>query len=135
MNISEEIKKRRKENGLTQKQLALLSGLSESAIRQYELKLRTPKTEQLQKIAEALGCSINSLLGVDKDSENNIAYYLEKIYSLLGYSIYIDDPEHPIFIIHDKKSYLVRGNELDNTQNQILNYIRFCLESIIQKDK
>lgn len=54
-NIGENIRKFRKKANLTQKELAEKCGLAEITIRQYETGKRTPKTEILAKIADALG--------------------------------------------------------------------------------
>lgn len=51
---SRKIKKLREKRQLTQKQLAELSGISESALRSYELGDRKPKKEVLEHIAKAL---------------------------------------------------------------------------------
>ena len=51
---SRKIKKLREKRRLTQKQLAELSGISESALRSYELGDRKPKKEVLEHIAKAL---------------------------------------------------------------------------------
>ena len=52
---SYKIKRLREKRQLTQKQLAELSGISESAMRSYELGDRKPKKEVLERIAMALG--------------------------------------------------------------------------------
>lgn len=65
MTVGENIKRIRKERGLTQKKLGGLCGLSEGMIRQYELNLRTPKLETVEKIASALGVAPSILMGVD----------------------------------------------------------------------
>ena len=51
---SRKIKNLREKRQLTQKQLAELSGISESALRSYELGDRKPKKEVLEHIAKAL---------------------------------------------------------------------------------
>lgn len=55
MSIGEQIKAIRKQKGLTQKQLAELTGLLEPTIRKYESGQRIPKSDNLIKIASALG--------------------------------------------------------------------------------
>ena len=62
------LKKIRKERGLTQKELSAKSKVSENAIKQYEGGKRNPRTEQLEKLAEALGVSPALLLGVEPNS-------------------------------------------------------------------
>lgn len=54
MTIGERIKHLRIEKKLSQKQLAILSGLSEISIRKYEADERRPKLETLRRIASAL---------------------------------------------------------------------------------
>lgn len=68
MEIGEKIKFYRKANKLTQKELADLSGISEISIRKYEGGDRFPKTQQLQKIANALTIGGNELLQVKPDT-------------------------------------------------------------------
>lgn len=63
MTVAENIKRIRKKKGLTQKQLGKKCGMAESTLRQYELGYRHPKIETIQKIANALDCSIIALTG------------------------------------------------------------------------
>ena len=60
MSIGNNIKRLRIEKKLTQKKLSELTGISEVMISQYELGLRNPKLENLQKIAKAL--NVHSLV-------------------------------------------------------------------------
>lgn len=66
MTIGERIKQVRTKKGLTQKQLGSISGTSEITIRQYELGKRQPRLEQLRRIADALGISLDLLLSKDE---------------------------------------------------------------------
>lgn len=59
--IGSKMKHFRQQKKLTQKKLGELCGLSEGMIRQYELGLRNPKIETIQKIAVALEVSPNRL--------------------------------------------------------------------------
>lgn len=58
MTIGENIKRIRKERGLTQKELGKLCGMNEVQIRQYELNKANPKIETIDRIASALGVFI-----------------------------------------------------------------------------
>lgn len=62
MNIGSKIKNIRQEKGLTQKQLAQLTGLSEISIRKYESNSRNPKIENIKKIAKALDIETANLV-------------------------------------------------------------------------
>ena len=64
MAIGENIKRIRKEKGLTQKTLGELCKINEVQIRQYELGKANPKIETIQKIANALGVSEYELQGI-----------------------------------------------------------------------
>jgi transcriptional regulator with XRE-family HTH domain len=55
MTIGENIRRIRKEKGLTQKQLGELCGINEANIRKYELGKANPKVQTVDKIARALG--------------------------------------------------------------------------------
>ena len=64
-DIGENIRRARKEQGLTQIQLSKRSGVSQSAISDIENPTMTkqPNTDTIQKIANALNCSVDTLLG------------------------------------------------------------------------
>lgn len=61
MSIPENIKKIRREKGLTQKELGKLCGMADSAIRRYESGRANPKINTLIKIAEALNCEVSDI--------------------------------------------------------------------------
>ena len=70
MNIKETFPQRlvrlRKEKGLSQKELATLSGLSPRMIAHYESQVSHPSLDKIEKIAAALGMGITELLGSQK---------------------------------------------------------------------
>ena len=66
MTVGENIKRIRKENGLTQKQLGELCKMNEVQIRQYETGKANPKIETIGKIANALGVSLFKIISVDE---------------------------------------------------------------------
>ena len=63
MTIGENIRKHRKEKGLTQKKLGELCipPIAESTIRRYELGKLNPKIATIKKIADALGVSVGDI--------------------------------------------------------------------------
>ena len=66
--LAENIKSERKQQGLTQEQLAAKSGVATVTIRQYEGEKRQPRIEQLEKIAQACGVkTISFFAGVFDD--------------------------------------------------------------------
>lgn len=57
MTTGEKIKRIRQHRGMTQKELGDAVGLTANRIAQYEMGYRTPKRDQLNKIAHALNVS------------------------------------------------------------------------------
>ena len=66
MTVGANIKRIRKEKGLTQKKLGELCGIAESNIRKYENGKQNPKIETIERIANALGESAMRLLPIEK---------------------------------------------------------------------
>ena len=62
MISGDKLKELRLLRGLTQKELAVKSELTDAAIRNYELGNRSPSMEQMGKIANALECDISALI-------------------------------------------------------------------------
>lgn len=62
MTVGQRIKETRKANGISQFELGARLGVSQAMIAQYESNSRNPKLETLQKIADALGVPVSSLL-------------------------------------------------------------------------
>ena len=81
MSTGSRIKRYRKAAGLTQKQLAEAIGLGESAVRNYERDVRTPKKEQLDAMAEAMDIAPEALYAIDA---NNAREALEVLFRLEG---------------------------------------------------
>jgi transcriptional regulator with XRE-family HTH domain len=67
--IGQRIRRARQRKGWTQAELGLRSGLRESMICKYELGHHTPSPKHLSRIADALGVSVDYLLG--RESEHH----------------------------------------------------------------
>lgn len=63
MKFNERLKKMREEKGLTQVQLANLSGISSRMIQKYECGGSRPRYDAAEKLAKALNASVSELLG------------------------------------------------------------------------
>ena len=68
--IGEKIRAYREFRGLSQVQLAELSGIYVGTIRKYELGIRNPKPDQLEKIASALGLNVSIFLDFNIDRKS-----------------------------------------------------------------
>lgn len=63
MELNDKIKKLMNDAGLTQKQLADKSKVTEASMSKYLKGTRTPRTDVVVKIAKALGVSVEALIG------------------------------------------------------------------------
>lgn len=70
------IRRKRQELGMTQLDLAERTGLSEAAVRSYELGTRNPKDAHREAITEALGVSADYLREHDGYRESEIVHFL-----------------------------------------------------------
>jgi len=84
MKIGERLKKFRTAKALSQKQLAVMSKMSEPAIRNYELGNRYPNGKQLEKIAGALGISPFAIADPDFDNYKSLMHSLFQLEDLYG---------------------------------------------------
>lgn len=82
LSVGENIRRQRKKKGLTQKKLAEITKLNEVTIRSYEAGKYKPKIEALQKIADALEVSTDSLMNWNKEDENKRRVFYKAIEKL-----------------------------------------------------
>ena len=68
------IRKYRKERKLKQSELALLIGVTRTAVTKWESGETSPRTDRLLKIADVLRCSVDDLLNARK---NNLPRFKE----------------------------------------------------------
>lgn len=71
MNFGEKLKDLRREKNLTQQTLGQLIGVSTVTVRSWENNSRSPGMEQLMRISRALNTSIDSLLEVNFDRDDD----------------------------------------------------------------
>lgn len=60
------------EQGISRKEFSAMTGLTEAAISRYCTGAREPKSVTLATIANALGVSVDSLLGTPSDDPNTL---------------------------------------------------------------
>ena len=65
------IKEQRKALGISQTKLGEFCGVTKGTISQYENGKREPDLTTLKKIAAALHCTVDYLLGIDDDNGNS----------------------------------------------------------------
>ena len=72
MTTGEKIKYFRNMRGISQETLGQLSGINSATIKKYEYGIRNPKPDQLLKIANALGVSINVFTDFDIETASDV---------------------------------------------------------------
>lgn len=70
--VGKKIRAYREFRGLNQIQLAELSGINVGTIRKYELGIRNPKPDQLEKIASALGLNVSIFLDFNIETAGDV---------------------------------------------------------------
>jgi transcriptional regulator with XRE-family HTH domain len=72
MGISCKIKELRKENGLTQKQLAKILNISETGFASWEQGLSEPNTDNIINLCQIFNVSADYLLGIENEAGTKI---------------------------------------------------------------
>ncbi len=146
MTVGEKIRKFRIDQGYTQKELAIMSGLSESAIRNYELGNRFPSSEQLEKIANSLKISPYAMSDPNFDTYVSVMHALFALEDQYGLHAYRDESgvQKKLFTIILKKycHLIVNGHRKSQESPQNRHFLaliyysnstitnQFCLEII-----
>ena len=131
--LGERIRFYRQQAGLTQKELAGLCEVSESAIRNYELGNRVPDFLTLHAIAEKLRVNYAAIAGekvTDLEGALQALYKLEEIYGL--YPTEVDGQIH--FVFRDSMAMEKFKPDLDTLmsspglllQYRVLGFMRAC---------
>ncbi len=116
MNIGQRIKKRREQLGLTQEELATITGYkSRSSINKIELDGRGLPQSKIVSFAKALNTTPAYLMGWEEEKKEDEIYKYKNIYPielkkfpLLG-EIACGEP---IFCVEDRESYVLAGADI-----------------------
>ena len=112
------IRKARKEKGLTQKELAEKVGVTQGNLSSWETDRWKPDLDALKKLCEALNCSADYLLGQEKQdfspvSVNNTVSQADNIYFHLAKEMEeMQLPPSDIEKILDFARYMKEKNDL-----------------------
>ena len=85
--IGKKIRAYREFRGYSQIQLAELSGINVGTIRKYELGIRNPKPDQLEKIATALGLNVSVFLDFNIETVGDVLSILFAINDSVNLSL------------------------------------------------
>ena len=128
MNTGEIIKYFRLARNMTQEQLAQDAEISFSTLRKYEANERNPKYEQLSKIADALGISVNLFMDFEIQSVSDLFSILFKMEGQTDLEIAtskdLADLSEDTLFLHFKNGYI----------NHILSNYHASVESIQDMD-
>lgn len=141
--IGENIKYFRKLRGLTQKQLGDKCDMADSAIRRYENGGSTPKDENLNRIAQALGVSAFQLRmrGIEHTKEWRDATAIDDFLSSIGIDVYYeaidpDEPETPptVYLQGDDISVDMSWNRYEAFKRRMAAYAKHLIERTEKED-
>lgn len=88
LNFKEKLIKLRKDNNLTQDELAKKLRISRSAVANYEKGIREPNFEMIENIADCFNISIAELLNDDQASR--LLMYYEKLKPIIDKAMKLD---------------------------------------------
>lgn len=137
LEIGDKIKKYRKQQGLTQKDLAARLNTTPQNLAQYENKKRNPKPETLQRIADALNISMqyllpdtdyNQLLGDKAAAAYSVI--LEQIIGLNGYAFGITEDTDSLYISYPDGILEITPDTADKLQDDIQFYVDFKMQQL-----
>lgn len=135
MAIADNIKRIRKEKGITQKKLGELTNIAEPNIRKYENGKQNPKMETLIKIAKALGVHLKDLVDISIWNEFDetidvkaLAKEVKEIEAIennpflmflkhLGYKVLLEQSSR--ILIKENIKTIFSETEFENFQNEI----------------
>lgn len=101
MSLGKRIQSYRKQRGLSQEQLASLLNVSRQALSKWEQDINVPNVEKIIEVAKKLDVSINELLGIEDETNNEYA----KLESILNQLVLTQNNE-----IKRNKHYLMIGS-------------------------
>lgn len=131
MSIADNIKFLRKQNNLTQKQLAEKSGLAVITIQQYEAGKYEPKKDSLYKLRKAFDCNIYEILDKPFEAPDISMDDLEEIEGLDSILIQKNLPPETKEKIRQqflKNSPKISNKPLDLYENKLLGNYRLLNE-------
>lgn len=142
MTVGENIRRLRKDRGLTQKQLGELCGINEANIRKYESDKQNAKIETIEKISKALGVPIvkikEDLTWAEHQNTEEMAALSEEVTSLqvferylksLGYSISYEDPDDldnpDVVLTKGKEKTTFTGGQFEQFEKAISDSVEY----------
>lgn len=98
ITVGEKIKYYRNIRGISQEMLGNLSGINPATIKKYEYGIRNPKPDQLLKITNALGISINLFMDFDIETVSDVLSLLFKLDEQVDMKFEVEKDDNGEFI-------------------------------------
>ena len=98
MTVGEKIKYYRNIRGISQEMLGNLSGINPATIKKYEYGIRNPKPDQLLKITNALGISINLFMDFDIETVSDVLSLLFKLDEQVDMKFEVEKDDNGAFL-------------------------------------
>ena len=115
--IGKKIRACREFRGFSQIQLAELSGINVGTIRKYELGIRNPKPEQLEKIAAALGLNVSIFLDFNIETVGDVLSLLFAIDDSVNLSL--SETEDQKIILEKEKAEILAIEDENKRQEEL----------------
>ena len=93
MDLGTKIKNIRYNKNISQEEMAKILKINRNNLSRIETNKSLPTSEVLMRLSEAFNISIDSLLGIDLDSENNEEAKTNKIKKISQYCGYLSNSE------------------------------------------
>ena len=137
VEVSNRVKSRRNELGLTLQELSELSGISKSSLQRYEKgDVDKMPLSKLKELAKALKVTSAYIVGIES---NKLSYeYFRNINGLLSEFDYVVtyNPTNDSYILDDKVNPIdITPEELKELKDSVSTFLRFRVNEIIEKKK
>lgn len=147
IQIGTQIKQKRIEKGLSQKEMASYLGIPVSTYSNYENNYREPKAEIIKKIADKLEISVKELLNNEDASRKFIKNYvlgefenefsgvlgaINLLMKSLGCFIEAQDDKYLIYNPH-YEAFLVPKEEITWLESEMKDYLLFRIDKLYEK--
>ena len=136
MSLGERIKEQRKKSGLSQERVAELVGVSRQSVTKWESGQSAPSTENLFKLAEIFGTTVDMLLDIpdEKNSQSTDQAQIKELASQIQYLYRVESArkaEVERVRIENEK----RTEELLNKSNKVwlvqILFVSLCVIAVI----
>ena len=135
MTIGERIKQKREELGMTQEELARLTGYKDkSSVAKIEKSDRDFPQKRLVPFAKALGVTVAELQGEAPETvkKPTFSYLIEQQMQMLGYST-LYDSEGNVILNHDNIMIEIEDADVKELELRMAHYLNFILSELEKK--